>query len=115
MRSLIRFVLRGLCRVLFRVEVKGLTAGLPPSGCSVANHESFLDGLLLGLFLPIDPVSCPYRVANDWFFRLLLSQVDYLARDPTSPMAMKKVIRLLETGRPSGHLSGRADHHHRAA
>ncbi len=39
-------------------------------------------------------------VANDWLFRLLLSQVDYLAVDPTSPMAMKKVIRLLETGRP---------------
>jgi len=33
-------------------------------------------------------------------FRLLLSLVDYLAVDPTSPMAMKKVIRLLEGGRP---------------
>ncbi len=102
MRSLIRFVLRGLCRVLFRVEVKGLTAGFAAQRLLVvANHESFLDGLLLGLFLPIDPVFVVHTgVANDWFFRLLLSQVDYLAVDPTSPMAMKKVIRLLETGRP---------------
>ncbi len=30
----------------------------------------------------------------------MLSLVDYLAVDPTSPMAMKKVIRLLESGRP---------------
>ncbi len=102
MRSLIKPVLRGLCRVLFRVRVEGLTRGFDAGRLLVvANHESFLDGLLLGLFLPIDPVFVVHTgVANDWFFRLLLSQVDYLAVDPTSPMAMKKVIRLLETGRP---------------
>jgi acyl-[acyl-carrier-protein]-phospholipid O-acyltransferase/long-chain-fatty-acid--[acyl-carrier-protein] ligase len=67
----------------------------------VANHESFLDGLLLGLFLPIDPVFVVHTtIAENFFFRLLLSQVDYLAVDPTSPMAMKKVIRLIESGRP---------------
>ncbi|TXH05149.1 MAG: bifunctional acyl-ACP--phospholipid O-acyltransferase/long-chain-fatty-acid--ACP ligase, partial [Rhodocyclaceae bacterium] len=61
----------------------------------------FLDGLLLGLFLPIDPVFVVHTgIANNVFFRLLLSQVDYLAVDPTSPMAMKKVIRLIESGRP---------------
>lgn len=30
-------------------------------------------------------------------FRILLSQVDYPAVDPASPMAMKKVIRLVES------------------
>ena len=39
-------------------------------------------------------------IANNFWFRILLSQVDYLAVDPTSPMAMKKVIRLIESGRP---------------
>lgn len=102
MRSLIKPLLRGLCRILFRVRVEGLTREFAAKRLLVvANHESFLDGLLLGLFLPIDPVFVVHTgVANDWFFRLLLSQVDYLAVDPTSPMAMKKVIRLLETGRP---------------
>ncbi|HEX6733799.1 MAG TPA: bifunctional acyl-ACP--phospholipid O-acyltransferase/long-chain-fatty-acid--ACP ligase, partial [Azonexus sp.] len=67
----------------------------------VANHESFLDGLLIGLFLPIDPVFVVHTaIADNFFFRILLSQVDYLAVDPTSPMAMKKVIRLIESGRP---------------
>lgn len=45
--------LRLICRVLFRMEVRG-SANLPAPGklLVVANHESFLDGLLLGLFLP---------------------------------------------------------------
>lgn len=102
MRNLMRMVLRLLARILFRVEVHGRLESFSAERLLVvANHESFLDGLLLGLFLPIDPVFVVHTwVASDWRFRLLLSQVDYLAVDPTSPMAMKKVIRLVESGRP---------------
>lgn len=102
MRSLIRWILRGIARVLFRVEVRGGIGNLEAQRLLViANHESFLDGLLLGLFLPIDPVFVVHTgVARSWYFRLVLSLTDYLAVDPTSPMAMKKVIKLLETGRP---------------
>ena len=78
-----------------------LRAFSAPRTLIVANHESFLDGLLLGLFLPVNPVFVVHSyVARHWFFRLILSQVDYLAVDPTSPMAMKQVIRLVENGRP---------------
>jgi acyl-[acyl-carrier-protein]-phospholipid O-acyltransferase/long-chain-fatty-acid--[acyl-carrier-protein] ligase len=67
----------------------------------IANHESFLDGLLLGLYLPVDPVFVVHTgVTRRLFFRLVLRLGDYLAVDPTSPMAMKKVIGLLEAGRP---------------
>jgi acyl-[acyl-carrier-protein]-phospholipid O-acyltransferase/long-chain-fatty-acid--[acyl-carrier-protein] ligase len=53
------------------------------------------------LFLPVNPVFVVHTtIARSWYFRLLLSQVDYLAVDPTSPMAMKQVIRLIESGRP---------------
>ena len=102
LRSLLRPLLRGLARLLFRVEVMARQADFNhPRLLVVANHESFLDGLLLGLFLPIDPVFVVHTgIANNFFFRLLLSQVDYLAVDPTSPMTMKKVIRLIESGRP---------------
>jgi len=101
MRSIIKALLRALSSLLFRVRVKGR----PPADAGrllvVANHESFLDGLLLGLFLPLDPVFVVHTgVVRNPAFRLLLSLVDYLAVDPTSPMAMKKVIRLLESGRP---------------
>lgn len=102
MRSVLKVLLRMVSRLLFRVEVRGGGEGLSASRLLiVANHESFLDGLLLGLFLPVDPVFVVHTgVAANGFFRLLLSQVEYLAVDPTSPMAMKKVIRLIESGRP---------------
>ncbi len=102
MKLLARTILKMLARLLFRIEMRGGQEGLDARRLLiVANHESFLDGLLLGLFLPVDPVFVVHTgIANDWFFRLLLSQVEYLAVDPTSPMAMKKVIRLIESGRP---------------
>jgi len=101
MRSLIKALLRILSSLLFRVQVKGRPPGNIDRLLIVANHESFLDGLLLGLFLPLDPVFIVHTgVVRNPAFRLLLSLVDYLAVDPTSPMAMKKVIRLLEAGHP---------------
>lgn len=113
MKSLLRILLRGVARVLFRVRVRGLGAALPDGRLLVvANHESFLDGLLLGLFLPIeDPVFVVHTgVVKNPFFRLVLMLSDHLAVDPASPMAMKKVIRLLESGRrvvifPEGRLT----------
>jgi len=102
MRKFLRPLLRGLARLLFRVDIQLRQADFSqPQLLIVANHESFLDGLLIGLFLPIDPVFVVHTgIADSFGFRLLLSQVDYLAVDPTSPMAMKKVIRLIESGRP---------------
>lgn len=102
MRTLIRFILRGLTRILFSIRIKGgMEAFDTRRLLIIANHESFLDGLLLGLYLPVDPVFVVHTgIARSWYFRLILSQVDYLAVDPTSPMAMKQVIRLLESGRP---------------
>lgn len=102
MNRIIRTMLRGLARCLFRVEIHGnKTEFAAERLLIIANHESFLDGLLLGLFLPVNPVFVVHTgVANNFFFRLLLSQIDYLAVDPTSPLAMKKVIKLIKGGRP---------------
>ncbi|WP_412478075.1 bifunctional acyl-ACP--phospholipid O-acyltransferase/long-chain-fatty-acid--ACP ligase [Azonexus sp. IMCC34839] len=102
MRTFFRSLLRGLARVFFRVDVQFRQSEFEHERLLVvANHESFLDGVLLGLFLPIDPVFVVHTgIANNRWFRLMLSLVDYLAVDPTSPMAMKKVIRLIESGRP---------------
>jgi len=102
MRKLLRPLLRGLARLLFRLEVDAREADFKHERLLVvANHQSFLDGLLIGLFLPIDPVFViNTAIARRWYFRVLLSQVDYLTVDPSSPMAMKKVIRLIESGRP---------------
>ncbi len=102
LRNLVKPLLRVLTRLLFRVRVEGDPSTARADRLLViANHESFLDGVLLGLFLPIDPVFVVHTgVLNKWYFRWGLSLVDYLAVDPTSPMAMKKIIRFVESGRP---------------
>lgn len=102
MRTLCKSVLRTLAKLLFRVRITGIKPNFrAPRQLIIANHESFLDGLLLGLFLPINPVFVVHTgIANNPWFRIVLALVDYLAVDPTNPMAMKKVIRLLEAGRP---------------
>lgn len=93
-------LLRLLCRILFRVELHGVE-NLPGGGKTlvIANHESFLDGLLVGLFLPFRATFLVHTtVLDNPVFRFLLARVPHLAVDPTSPLAMKKIIKLLEAG-----------------
>jgi acyl-[acyl-carrier-protein]-phospholipid O-acyltransferase / long-chain-fatty-acid--[acyl-carrier-protein] ligase len=101
-RSIGTSVLRVAARLLFRVRVEGLDSHLSaPKLLIIANHESFLDGLLLGLFLPFNPVFVVHTaVLRVWFFRRVLALGEYLAVDPTSPMAIKTIVRLVESGRP---------------
>lgn len=101
MKALLKLVLRHVARVLFRIEVKGTPQVQAQRLLVIANHESLLDGLLLGLFLPLDAVFVVHTtVARNPLFRIVLSLVDYLAVEPANPMAMKKVLRLVESGRP---------------
>ncbi|MDO6387292.1 MULTISPECIES: bifunctional acyl-ACP--phospholipid O-acyltransferase/long-chain-fatty-acid--ACP ligase [unclassified Uliginosibacterium] len=94
-------MLRAIARVLFRIEVRGNPRVSSSKLLIIANHESFLDGLLLGITLPQRPLFVVHTgVARTLFFRLLLKTVDHLAVDPTSPMAMKTVIRVIDSGRP---------------
>lgn len=99
---MITALLQWVCRIIFRVDVTGLS-NLPKHGklLVIANHESFLDGLLLGLLLPIRATFVVHTtVLNHWLFRQVLKLTPYLAVDPTSPLALKKVIKLLEAGKP---------------
>ena len=102
MRIIIKLLLRVLFTLLFRVRVRGDWQALQQERVLVvANHESFLDGMLLGVFMPGNPVFVVHTwVAGHWLFKPLLALVDYLAVDPTSPMGMKQVVRLIEQGRP---------------
>lgn len=95
-KATIRQILRTLARLLFRVQVEGdLTALQQDRLLIVANHESFLDGILLGLFLPVDPVFVVHTtIAQNPLFRHVLSLSDYLTVDPASPMAIKKVLHV---------------------
>ena len=92
--------LKFVCRILFRVKVRGLE-NMPQTNSLliVANHESFLDGFLLGLFLPVKATFVVHTtVLKNWWFKQFLRLTPYLAVDPASPLAMKKVIQLLGAG-----------------
>ncbi len=102
LRPILRPVLYLLCRILYRVEVKSANPDFgAPRLVIVANHESFLDGLLLGLFLPIDPIFVVNtQIARFSVFRCVLAMVDHITVDPTNPMATRHIIQLVESGRP---------------
>ncbi|TCO83745.1 acyl-[acyl-carrier-protein]-phospholipid O-acyltransferase/long-chain-fatty-acid--[acyl-carrier-protein] ligase [Plasticicumulans lactativorans] len=95
-------LLRALLWGLFRVEVHGRRDVFgDPRTLIVANHESFLDGVLLGLFLPVRPTFVVHtQIAQNPLFARLLRHVDHLAVDATSPLAIKAIVRLVESGKP---------------
>lgn len=99
----LKCALKGIFGALFKVRLRGhlqsLTTG--EKTLIISNHESWLDGLLLGLFLPGKPVFVVYRgLLGVPLFRLALRLVDHVALDTASPMAMKRVVELLKSGRP---------------
>jgi acyl-[acyl-carrier-protein]-phospholipid O-acyltransferase / long-chain-fatty-acid--[acyl-carrier-protein] ligase len=102
LRWILKGVLRLVFRFVFRVRIHGDRRVKTDRLLIVANHESFLDELLLGLFLPYDPVFVIYTAAaqSRWFRLLALGLVDYVTIEPNNPMEMKSVIRLVESGRP---------------
>src|SRR5580698_42078 len=82
-----RIIIRFLLRLLFRVELRG-SAKLAGKTLIVANHQSFIDGLLLGAFLPFAPTYLVHaQIASKWNFKILLSFIDYLVIASTSPLA----------------------------
>lgn len=99
---MLKALLRTLLAALFRVEVHGDPDTFKnPRTLIVANHESFIDGLLLGLMMPVDAIFVVHQqIVSRPLFRFLLRFVPHLAVDSTSPLAMKQIVKLVETGRP---------------
>jgi acyl-[acyl-carrier-protein]-phospholipid O-acyltransferase/long-chain-fatty-acid--[acyl-carrier-protein] ligase len=102
-RELTRSVVRGLLRLLYRVEVDGLEHlhGVLPRAVIAANHASFLDGLLLGAFLPGDPVfAVDTLIAKQWWARPFLALSHAVPVDPLNPLSIRAMIRAVEGGSP---------------
>ena len=95
-------IIRPILRLLFRVRLTGDPAVFANERTLVvANHESFLDGLLLAAFLPVEATYVVHsQLKNLPVVNFLLRFVPHLAVDSASPLAMKFICRLVETGRP---------------
>ncbi|MDD3467183.1 MAG: AMP-binding protein [Campylobacterales bacterium] len=88
-------LLRYFINLLFRVTVHG-KAEISPNTLIVANHESFIDGLILGANLPGAIFVVHTSVLKSHLFRFALKFVEHVAVDTTSPMAMRKIIHVIK-------------------
>ncbi len=96
-----RAILTRLLKLLFRVDVRGLEHFHAAGGHTViiANHQSFLDPLLLAVFLPEKPafVMNVFQ-ARKWYFKPLLKLVKVFKIDPSQPLSTKSVIQEVRAG-----------------
>ena len=97
-----RALLRGWLRLLFRVRVIGDLAALKRGRVMiVANHDSLLDGVLLGLFLPPGlTVAVTSQALRHRFVRLVLRAVPHVVLDPARPWSLKTLVRCVAEGKP---------------
>jgi acyl-[acyl-carrier-protein]-phospholipid O-acyltransferase / long-chain-fatty-acid--[acyl-carrier-protein] ligase len=101
--ALTHTVFKWILEVLFKVQVNGLEnytkAG--PRKVIIANHVSFLDAVLLTVFLPERPTfAINTEMAKKWWIKPGLWFVNSYAVDPTSPMAIKSLTDLAKKGVP---------------
>lgn len=102
MSRIVKFLLRLLLRLLYRVQVHGMehyhAAG--KRVLIVANHVSLLDGLLLYAWLPETPTfAINTRIASHPLLRPFLRFVDLFMMDPTNPLSVKSMVKFLRADR----------------
>ena len=98
LQAVVSFILR----LIFRVEVRGKYEQRDRT-IIIANHQSFLDGILLGAFLPVEPWWIVHtQIAAQPLFKILLKVINHLTIDTGNPFALKQAIAFIETGKPVG-------------
>ncbi|WP_282606537.1 acyl-[ACP]--phospholipid O-acyltransferase [Pelagibius sp. Alg239-R121] len=112
-QELFKTTAAAILRVLFKVRIRDVEnlQKVGDKAVIVANHVSYLDGLLLAAFLPGQLVfAVDTEQAKKWWVRLFLSLVEAFPMDPTNPMATKSLIKEVAKGKrcvifPEGRLT----------
>jgi len=91
--------LRWLLTLIYKVEVKGLD-NYKKAGKRVliiSNHTSFLDPLLLGVFLPDNiTFAINTQISERWWLKPFLRLSRVFPMDPTHPLSLKDLIHHLQ-------------------
>jgi acyl-[acyl-carrier-protein]-phospholipid O-acyltransferase/long-chain-fatty-acid--[acyl-carrier-protein] ligase len=99
--TVIKSVLRSILKFLYRIELNG-AENMPQPGeraVVVVNHVSWLDGLLLAVFLPGKPVfAVNSKVVTLWWIQPALKLFRAFPVDPTNPMAAKAMVKAVRGG-----------------
>lgn len=91
-----------LFRVLYRLEVHGLehVEAAGEKAVIAVNHVSFLDAALLAAVLPGRPAfAINTQMAKKLWIKPFLSVVEAIPLDPTNPMALRSLARIVKQGR----------------
>lgn len=99
--KLLRILLTNFLRMLFGMRVRGLShfAAAGERVLIIANHQSFLDPLLLAVFMPEKPAfAMNVYQAEKWYFRWVAKVVTIYRLDPSQPMSMKTLLTDLKKG-----------------
>lgn len=91
--------LRWLLTLIYKVEVHGLEHYLSAGKrvLIIANHSSFLDPLLLGVFLPDEiTFAINTQIAQRWWLKPFLGLSQVFPMDPTHPLSLKALIAHLQ-------------------
>ena len=99
--SFLRPTLTFILKTLYRVEIRGLE-NYRAAGEKVviaSNHQSFLDPLLLSVFIPEKPAfAMNIHQANKWYFRWVDLIVNTYKIDPLAPMSLKRLMTDVKKG-----------------
>ena len=98
----VKFLLRIVLRLLYKVEVNGFE-NYEKAGdrvLIVANHTSLLDGILLYAWLSETPTfAINTQIAGQKHFTFFLKFVDLFVMDPTNPLSVKSMIKFIKEDR----------------
>jgi len=100
--SVLHTLARGLLRLIFRVEVRGLE-NFPMEGrrLIIANHTSWLDAALLAAFLPEKPVFAVHtNIARLRWVKPFIKWVTAYPLNPLEPLALKTLCACVERNEP---------------
>ena len=99
---IIRMIIIRVLNFVYGVKVNGLEhwKNLQGNVLIIANHTSFLDAVLLWVYLPDNLYfAIDTYVSQKWWVRPFLHLVKYFPIDPTNPMAVKSIIEEVKSGK----------------